>query len=264
MMTENKSDSSEKRKRRILEDLPAIAGAVIVALIIRTFVFQSFYVPSDSMFPSLLVGDHLFVSKFTFGAKIPGTEVHLPDTREPRRGDVIVFRLARDGRQVFAPDLRPDLKADTFIKRLVGLPGDRVEIKNGRLHLNGEVVPARLTGDSFVDSRGRLFNVLQEDLGDCRHLILDDPQFPGLDMPEMVVQEGRYFFLGDNRDNSLDSRRWGTVKSTAMYGPAGLLYWSWNWTGTWLELLNPITWWNNLTGKTRWDRIGDMIGCESI
>lgn len=257
-------DTAKRKKRWILDDLPALFGAIVVALLIRTFVFQSFYVPSDSMFPTLLVGDHLFVSKFTFGAKIPGTEVSLPEVRKPQRGDVIVFKLARDGRQVFAPDLRPDLKADTFIKRLVGLPGDRVGIKGGKLFLNGTIVPTRLTGESFVDSRGRLFNVLEEDLGACRHFILDDPEFLGPDFPERLIKEGRYFFLGDNRDNSLDSRRWGTVKSSAMYGPAGLLYWSWNWNGTWLELANPITWWDNLTGKTRWDRMGDMIGCDKI
>ena len=118
-----------KKKKGILDDLPALAGAVAIALLIRTFVFQSFYVPSDSMFPTLLVGDHVFVTKFAFGARVPWTEVQFPEVREPERGDVVVFRLARDGHRVFAPDLRPELRTDTFIKRLVGLPGDRVEMQ---------------------------------------------------------------------------------------------------------------------------------------
>lgn len=260
---DRKSARSKKksRKKGFVDELPALAGAVVIALLIRTFLFQSFYVPSDSMFPTLLVGDHVFVTKFAFGARIPGTETVLPGMRSPGRGEVVVFRLARDGRQVFAPDLRPDLPTDTFIKRLVGLPGDTLEVREGRVILNGEPVALTRTGETFTDSTGRVFDVLEEQLGSCRHHILDDPDFPPIDLAELKIPEGRYFFLGDNRDNSLDSRRWGTVAVSAMHGPAGLLYWSWDWNGSWLALANPLTWWRNLTGKTRWGRIGDFVRC---
>jgi len=219
------------------------------------------------MFPTLLVGDHVFVTKYTFGARIPWTNIQLPALGDPERGDVVVFRLGRDGRnrhQVFAPDLRPELRTDTFIKRLAGLPGDRIAIKEGRVILNGKPVPTRSVGETFTDSTGRVFDILEEDLGACRHRILDDPRFPGIDMEEKTIADGRYFFLGDNRDNSLDSRRWGTVKTSAMHGPAGLLYWSWDWNGTWLQLANPLTWWDNLTGKTRWSRMGSFVECSQV
>jgi signal peptidase I len=103
--------------------------------------------------------------------------------------------------------------------------------------------------------------VVEEDLPGCRHLILNDPRSPGFDMDEIVIKPGRYLFLGDNRDNSYDGRRFGTVQLGAMAGPAGLLYWSWDWNGSWLSLLNPFTWWRNLTQRTRWSRIGHMIQC---
>jgi signal peptidase I len=246
-----------------LDDLPTLAVAVAIALAIRAFLFQSFYVPSDSMLPSLLVGDHVFVNKFVYGPRIPFTAVRLPGLREPRRGEVVVFRLARDaGGRIYAADLRPDLPTENFIKRLVGLPGDLVEVRQGVLHLNGEAVPQRGSGETFRDGAGRVFDVYEEDLGECRHRVLDDPRVPPMDLPPMRVAEGRYLFLGDNRDNSYDSRRWGTVRIAEVEGPAGLLYWSWDWNGSWLSLLNPWTWIQNLTGRTRWDRIGDFVGCD--
>lgn len=267
------SESAEERGRArgardageksggLFHDLPTLLVAVAIALAIRTFLYQSFYVPSDSMFPTLLVGDHVFVNKFVYGPRLPFTDLTLPGLREPRRGEIAVFRLARSGPRIYPADRRPDLQTETFIKRLVGLPGDRVAVRGGQLYLNGEPVPLVPTGERFTDSTGRAFDVHVETLGECRHEILDDPRFPGIDMPEKVVEEGRYFFLGDNRDNSYDSRRWGTARLPEIEGPAGLLYWSWEWNGGWLELLNPLTWWRNLTQKTRWSRFGDFVGC---
>jgi signal peptidase I len=255
-------EKEEKKKRGFKEDVPALIVAIVIALMIRTFLFQSFYVPSDSMLPTLLVGDHVFVTKFSFGARIPWTGLQLPALREPGRGEIAVFRLGREGRQVFPPDQRPKLPTDAFIKRLVGLPGDTVEVREGRLFLNEREVRTESTGETFTDSTGRAFDVYEEYLGDCRHRILDDPGSPDINMAPRKVPQGRYFFLGDNRDNSLDSRRWGTVDRSAMHGPAGLLYWSWDWNGSWLELANPLTWWRNLTQRTRWGRMGSFVGCE--
>ena len=248
-------------KRGFFDDLPTLFLAIAIALGIRTFVFQSFYVPSDSMFPTLLIGDHVFVSKLAYGPRIPFLDAKLPGYREPRRGDVVVFQLARDGRRIYPPDRRPDLPTEAFIKRLVGLPGETVELREGVVHVNGVPAPQVRTGEHFTDPAGRTFDVLEETLGECRHRILDDPRIPPMELPPTRVEDGRYFFLGDNRDNSYDSRGWGSVRRLEIEGPAGLLYWSWDWAGSWISLLNPWTWVKNLTTRTRWDRMGDFVRC---
>ena len=262
-MAEQSHELSKKReeKRSWLGDVPALLGAIAVALVIRTFFFQSFYVPSDSMYPSLLVGDHVFVNKLLYGARIPGTDSGLPGIREPKRGEVIVFRLARGPAGIYPVDLRPDLRQDAFVKRLIGLPGDRVAYHSGRLQLNGQVVPKVSMNEVFTDESGRVFDIYREDLPGCSHYVLDDRHSPGQDMAEIQIKPGRYLFLGDNRDNSYDGRMVGTVRSIDMAGPAGLLYWSWDWNGSWLALINPLTWLRNLSGKTRWSRIGLFHAC---
>jgi len=243
-------------------DLPTLIGAVAVALAIRTLLVQPFYVPSDSMLPTLLVGDHVFVNKFLFGAGMTGTSPHLPALREPKRGDVVVFQFARGPNGTIYPaDQRPDLPRDAFVKRLIALPGDRVAVKNGLIVLNGEVVPQQPLGKVFVDETGRKFDVLLEKLDGCSHYVLDDPNWPSDDMNEITVKPGRYFFMGDNRDNSYDGRRVGTVRGEELAGPARLLYWSWDWNGSWLALLNPLTWWENLTARMRLHRMGSFHAC---
>jgi len=251
----------EEERGGFLDDLPTLVLAVAIALFIRTFAFQSFYVPSDSMFPTLLIGDHVFVSKLAYGPRVPATEIRVPGYREPVRGDVVVFQLARGGRKIYAPDHRPDLPTEAFIKRLVGLPGDTIEVREGVVFIDGRRAAQRGTGEKFTDPSGRVFDVIEEQLGECRHLILDDPRIPPANLPALEIPADRYFFLGDNRDNSYDSRMWGTVQVTHIEGPAGLLYWSWDWTGSWLSLANPLTWWTNLTQRMRWSRMGDMIQC---
>ena len=256
------SDDTEEEKGGFLGDLPTLALAIGVALLIRTFLFQSFYVPSDSMLPTLLVGDHVFVNKFLFGAGVPFSGAHLPEVRTPERGEVVVFELARDGRGgIYPADQQPDLPTDAFVKRAIALPGDRVAVKSGRIILNGEPVPWEATGETWVGSTGREFDVYIERLPGCSHYVLDDPHLPFGDMAEITIKPGRFFFMGDNRDNSHDGRRFGTVRLEELAGPAGLLYWSWDWTGSWFSLLNPLTWIENLTQKTRWSRLGRFREC---
>ena len=254
---------SEPAKRSgFLGDLPTLIGAIALALAIRTLIVQPFYVPSDSMLPTLLVGDHVFVNKFLFGAGMTGSDLRLPAVREPKRGEVVVFQFARGPNgTIFPADQRPDLPRDAFVKRLIALPGDRVAVKDGRIVLNGEVVPQEPLGETFTDQTGRRFDIYLEKLDGCSHYVLDDPDWPSDDMPEIAVKPGRYFFMGDNRDNSYDGRRVGTVRGEELAGPARLLYWSWNWNGTWLSLLNPLTWWNNLTERMRWNRMGSFHAC---
>lgn len=261
MSAASEPKEEETRQGGFREELPTLLLAIGVALLIRTFLFQSFYVPSDSMFPTLLVGDHVFVNKLVYGPRVPFTEARVPGLRGPERGEVAVFRLARGPAGIYPADLRPELPTDNFVKRVVGLPGDRVAVEDGRVILNGEPVPLERTDHVFVDGGGRRFEVWIETLGACRHWVLDDPRMPGFDMEETEVRGGRYLFLGDNRDNSFDGRRFGTVRLAELEGPAGLLYWSWDWNGGWLELLSPLTWWRNLTQRMRWDRMGGFDAC---
>jgi signal peptidase I len=255
------SAEGEGKSGGFFDDLPTLFIAVAAALAIRTFVFQSFYVPSESMLPTLLVGDHVFVSKLAYGVEVPFTSFRVPGYREPHRGDVAVFQLARDRGAIYPPDVRPDLPTEAFIKRLVALPGETVEVKAGVVYVDGVASPQVRTGDTFRDPQGRVYDVIEETLGSCRHTILDDPRIPPIEIAPRTVEAGRFFFLGDNRDNSYDSRIWGTARLDAVEGPAGLLYWSWDFVGSWLSLLNPLTWIDNLANKTRWDRFGSMVRC---
>jgi signal peptidase I len=214
------------------------------------------------MLPTLLVGDHVFVNKFVFGAGVTGSDFSLPVVREPVRGEVVVFQFARGpGGTIFPADQRRELPRDAFVKRLIGLPGDRIAVTGGRLVINGEVVPQEPLHETFTDATGRRYDVYLEKLDGCSHYVLEDPNVPSDDMPEITVKPGRYFFMGDNRDNSFDGRRVGTVRLEELAGPARLLYWSWDWNGTWLSLLNPLTWWDNLTSRMRWSRMGSFHAC---
>jgi len=243
----------------VWEQVSTLALAVLIALAIRAFVIEPYRIPSESMLPTLLVGDHLFVNKFVYGAKIPFTRVRLPGLREPKRGDVVVFTVAKQGERTFPADKRPDLPTEEFVKRIIGLPGDRLEFRGGKVFVNGEAIEPHPTGENFPDEKGDPLAVSSVDLDGKRFQILADPTFPARDFPPVTVPPGHYFMLGDNRDHSQDSRYWGTVDLAEMKGPALVIYWSWDFNGTWLELLNPLTWWRLLTGEMRWDRFGDLV-----
>jgi signal peptidase I len=223
---------------------------VALALVIRSLVIETFYVPSGSMLPTLLIGDLVIVNKFAYGARIPFTELRLPGLREPQRGDVVIFELGTRGRGEVCPlDRCPDYHAEGFVKRIVGLPGDTVEVQDDRVLLNGEPVAVRYDGETFTDERDQVLRLGVE----------DHPQRPGLPQRLLTVPEGHYFVLGDNRDNSNDSRGWGTVPRIDIKGPVMVIYWSWNNRGSWSSMLNPLTWWRLLRGETRWERFGDLV-----
>ena len=157
-------------------------------------------------------------------------------------------------------DYNPELPSDDFVKRIVGLPGDRVEVKGGQVWINGEHVPQQPTHTTFTDDSGRELDVLQENLDGCGHAVLDDPRLGSTDRPAFTIQEGRYFMMGDNRDHSNDSRVWGTVRLEEFKGPAFILYWSWDVNGNVFSFLNPGNWWS---AEKRWSRIFRRVKCET-
>jgi signal peptidase I len=178
-----------KRKSVVREYAEAIVIAIILALFIRTFVIQAFKIPSGSMKPTLLVGDHILVNKFIYGIKLPFTDKILISIDEPERGDVVVFK--------FPLDTRKD-----YIKRVIGLPGDRVELVDKQLLINGR--PTEDPNASYsLSSNMRKYG-------------------------PVTVPDDHLFVMGDNRDESSDSRVWGFVPRPYLRGKAFLIYWSWD------------------------------------
>lgn len=176
---------------------------LLFVLIIRSFVFEPFRIPSGSMMPTLLQGDYIFVKKYSYGLRLPVLETEIIETGEPQRGDVVVFRL-------------PSEPSVNYIKRVVGLPGDTIEYRNHRLTVNG--VPVALTAgpEAAEDGPPRFI----EHLDDAEHAIhITDPRNTVRD-GVYEVPENSYFVLGDNRDNSRDSRFIGMIPETHLVGEA--------------------------------------------
>ncbi|MFT5442962.1 MAG: signal peptidase I [Myxococcota bacterium] len=269
--TEGEGEASQGAPARskgaeIREQITTLVLAVAIALSIRAMLIEPFRIPSGSMFPTLLIGDHLFVNKFIYGAKIPFTDYRLPALREPKRGDVVVFQVARISDRgssggIAPSDRRPDGRAEDFVKRIVGVPGDRIEVRDGMLIVNQRPVDTVILDQPFEDDQGNALIRFDETVGECVHAALDDPNRPGLARSPIVIEPGRYFMMGDNRDHSNDSRAWGTVRLDEFKGPAFIIYWSWDSAGNFFHLLNPINW---FTVEKRWDRVFQRIGCDTV
>jgi len=210
------------QKGKLREYLEAFAIALLIALVVRTFVIQAFKIPSGSMENTLLIGDHIFVNKFLYGYHIPYTNGRVLRFASPRRGDIIVF--------VFPEDPSKD-----FIKRVIAVPGDTVEIRNKVVLINGEPLHEGYT--RFADGDAVDGFVRRRD-----------------NLPPVNVPEKKYFVMGDNRDRSYDSRFWGFVDEDAIIGKALFIYFSLNWDTDlrWYEL------WR-YPDLVRWNRIGDVL-----
>lgn len=231
---------SKFAKSKLRQNVEALIFAVALALLIRTFVFQPFKIPSGSMIPTLLVGDHLLVNKFIYGTKIPLTDKIIFPVENIKRGDVIVFTYPNTEHD-------PSKNGIYYIKRVVGLPGDRIDIEGRELYVNGGKVPLDFIG-TYVDKRnGEQFDEYDEDLFGDNHLTIfrkgKESTNRGNFIPVSGVPEGHVFVMGDNRDNSQDSRFWGFVPIENIAGKAFLIHWSWDFDNP--EILN----------KVRWDRI---------
>ena len=209
-------DSSEKTvgtkiKSGLRENIEAIAVAVVLALFIRTFVVQAFKIPSGSMKPTLLIGDHILVNKFIYGIKIPFWDKTIVPIKQPAHGDIVVFKFPED-------------PSKDFIKRVIGIAGDVIEIRNKQLYVNHK----RLESHYGV--------------------YLDSSIIPGSLQPRdnfgpVTVPPDSLFVMGDNRDHSYDSRFWGFVRLEALKGKAFIIYWSWD----------------KEDFGVRWGRLGDLL-----
>ena len=210
-MSELLLNSRPVRKKSVLREYAeALFVALLIAFVIRTFVVQAFKIPSESMVPTLLVGDHLLGNKFAYGIKVPFTDFYIYKGEDPKRGDVVIFEYPND----------PSVD---YIKRVIGVPGDTIEGVNKQLYVNGEAV--REPYIQFIDADS--IRPIRDNFG------------------EVTVPPGKYFMMGDNRDNSEDSRFWGFVDRSAMRAKAWRIYWSWEgFSG------------KGVSESVRWDRLG--------
>ena len=210
------NDSTEKavgtkRKSGLRENIEAIAVAVVLALFIRTFVVQAFKIPSGSMKPTLLIGDHILVNKFIYGIKIPFWDKTIVPIKQPARGDIVVFKFPED-------------PSKDFIKRVIGVAGDVIEIRNKELYVNHKRLESNY--GVYLDSS-----------------IISGNLQPRDNFGPVTVPPDSLFVMGDNRDHSYDSRFWGFVRLDALKGKAFIIYWSWD----------------KENFGVRWSRLGDLL-----
>ena len=233
-------------KSAVRQNVEAILVAVALALAIRAFVLQPFKIPSGSMLPTLLVGDHILINKFVYGTRIPLTDKIFFPFSAIDRGDVVVFKL---GEHNNTTGLSMPGKGAFYIKRTVGIAGDEIDIRGRDVLINGREVAQVYAGDYEYASQ-KFFSVAdryEQSLSGKNFSVIykkgnSSTASGKLSFP-LVVPKGRIFVMGDNRDNSYDSRFWGFVPVENVYGRAFMIHWSWN-------LSNP-----GLLNKVRWRRI---------
>lgn len=193
----------KSKKRLLWEYTEAIITALILALLIRAYIIQAFKIPSGSMIPTLLIGDHILVNKFLYGTKIPFSDKTVLEFTKPEKGDIIVFKYPEDPTR-------------DFIKRVVAVEGDVVESKNKAVYVNG-----KQTSEPYA----------QHTDNSIRPMGIE----PRDNFGPLIVPKNKFFVMGDNRDQSYDSRYWGYVDRKDIKGKALILYWSWDSKNTWVR-----------------------------
>jgi len=189
-------EQTKKKKSGLRENIEAILLAIVLALFIRTFIVQAFKIPSGSMKQTLLIGDHILVSKFIYGVKLPFTSTTIIPFKDPQQGDIVVFKFPEDPKK-------------DFIKRVIGVAGDVVEGRDKKIFVNHK--PLNHDFGIHTDSR-----------------IIPEHIQPRDNFGPIVVPENSIFVMGDNRDHSYDSRFWGFVNLKSLKGKAFMIYWSWD------------------------------------
>lgn len=226
--TGNRKKEQERKVPWYVDYARSFFPVILAVLVLRSFIVEPFRIPSGSMMPTLLAGDFILVNKFSYGVRLPVINTKIIDTGGPQRGDVAVFRYPED----------PSV---AFIKRIVGLPGDRLEYMDNQLYVNGEPVPQQMLSpdaEGFMEG----YELRLEELGDVGHRILVRDNSGNVAW-NYKVPEGHYFTMGDNRDNSRDSRFWGPLPEENLVGEAFLI---------WMN-------WDCITGNGHCSRIGDVI-----
>lgn len=227
-------NKKRKKERGFIKELGSVFPVILIVFTLRSFIFEPFRIPSGSMFPTLYVGDFIVVKKYSYGIRLPVIRNKIIETGDPMRGDVVVFRY-------------PDNPSVYYIKRLIGLPGDVIELREHEVSINGEKLVLTEDGvfnTTVADGKNRDYKQFVENIDNVSHKILHsnrDAYNAGSAVDTIIVPEGNYFMMGDNRDNSGDSRAWGFVPDEMLVGKA---------TRTWLSVYD----WS-----VRWDRLGDKI-----
>ena len=227
-----KDEKEELKLPLIVEYAKSFFPVFFIVLILRSFIFEPFKIPSGSMMPTLLIGDFILVNKFDYGIRLPVIHSKIIENKTPERGDIVVFRYPVDGKT-------------PFIKRIIGLPGDKVVYYNKTIFINDIAVEQELNGRYIASGSGSMMDgasLRKEDLLGLEHDILISPTRGSKEL-ETIVPEGHYFVLGDNRDNSKDSRYWGFVPDENLVGRAFMI---------WMN-------WDGKNGGIEFDRIGTMI-----
>jgi len=208
----------EEKEPLLVEYARSFFPVVLIVLLLRSFLVEPFRIPSGSMMPTLLIGDFILVNKFSYGVRLPVLNDKIIEVGEPQRGDIVVFRF-------------PKQPSVDYIKRVIGLPGDRVAYFDKKLYVNGQ--PIKQVSLGRYQGVGQGANMtgaerLEEDLTGVKHSILINHGVPTVE-DVFVVPQGQYFVMGDNRDNSNDSRYWGTVPEANLVGKAFLIWMNWDW-----------------------------------
>lgn len=221
-------EAGVEREPVAVEYARSLFPVILVIFLLRSFLAEPFRIPSSSMEPTLEEGDFILVNKYAYGIRLPVVEKKIIEIDDPERGDVVVFRFPADPRQ-------------DYIKRVVGLPGDEIAYYRKQLHINGQPVDERPLG-AFMTENELDAEVFEERFGDEWHRILKMPERRDPREGSIKVPEGYYFVMGDNRDNSNDSRSWGFVPEQNLVGRAFFIWMNWR-VGEWPE----------------WNRIGTVI-----
>jgi signal peptidase I len=220
---------ADQKPNLIIEYSRSFFPVFFIVLLLRSLLVEPFRIPSGSLEPTLLVGDFVAVNKFAYGIKIPVWEKKVISISNPKTGDIAVFRW-------------PPVPTYDYIKRVIGVPGDKISYHNKKLSINGQEAKQTFVEYTVDESSGRAVARYKENLNSVEHDIFVRADVPAVDF-DIVVPEGNYFMMGDNRDDSADSRFWGFVPDSYLRGKAFLVWMSWN----------------GKAGTVRWSSLGKLI-----